>query len=567
MSNNRKKVVYPLSFNPVLAYYEQIESGEVTVGWKVRRIYKKLVDDIHDQNSVYEYSAKHANHAIEFVENFCKHSKGKWAGQPVDLELWQKAYVAATFGFIHKVDQIRKYREVLLVVARKNGKSTLSAAICLYLMVADGEGGAEVYAVATKEKQAKIVWSEAKRMVRKSPSLWKRIKTLVKELIADFNDSSFMPLGSDSDTLDGLNVHGASLDEIHAWKHISLYDVIVDGTSAREQPLINMITTAGTIREALYDLKYDEAEMLLNGLDDPNGYEDETFLPIIYELDERKEWTNPDAWQKANPALGTIKKVDSLSIKVNKAKSNPSLVSNLLTKDFNMRATSADAWLTFEQLNNQATFDVTELKPSYAIGGADLSQTTDLTAACALFMLPGDLTLYVMHMYWIPEDVFDTRMAEDRVPYDKWYDQGFIRKTPGNKVHYKHVTEWFVELRDEFGIYFPWVGYDRWSADYWVEEMKGFFGSESMMPIAQGKQTLSQPMQNMGADLEKDLINYGNNPVTKWCLSNTSADTDRNGEIQPIKVKKGRRRIDGMACMLNAYVVLEDMQQDYQNMI
>lgn len=178
MSNNRKKVVYPLSFNPVLAYYEQIESGEVTVGWKVRRIYKKLVNDIHDQNSVYEYSAKHVNHAIEFVENFCKHSKGKWAGQPVDLELWQKAYVAATFGFIHKVDQIRKYREVLLVVARKNGKSTLSAAICLYLMVADGEGGAEVYAVATKEKQAKIVWSEAKRMVRKSPSLWKRIKTI-----------------------------------------------------------------------------------------------------------------------------------------------------------------------------------------------------------------------------------------------------------------------------------------------------------------------------------------------------------------------------------------------------
>ncbi|MFB4258979.1 terminase large subunit [Shouchella clausii] len=564
---SRKVIKYPLSYNPIIEYYNLIESGQVTVGWKVKRIYRKLVEDIHNQDSEYEYSAQRANHAIEFVENYCKHSKGKWAGKPVELELWQKAFIAAIFGFIHKIDQTRKYREALLVVARKNGKSTVSAAICLYLMVADGEGGAEVYAVATKEKQAKIVWSESKRMVRKSPVLLKRIKPLVKELIADFNDSSFMPLGSDSDTLDGLNVHGASLDEIHAWKNVGLYDVIVDGTSAREQPLILMITTAGTVRESLYDQKYDEAEMLLNGLDDPDGYHDESFLPIVYELDDRKEWTDEKTWPKANPALGTIKKIDSLRTKVNKAKANPSLVSNLLTKDFNIRATSSEAWLTFEQLNNQAKFDLTQLKPSYAIGGADLSQTTDLTAACATFMLAGDPQIYSLAMYWLPEDVFEKRMAEDKVPYDKWYEQGLLRKTPGNKVHHKFVTEWFLELRNDHGLYFPWIGYDRWSATYWVEEMKGYFGEEAMVEVAQGKQTLSQPMQNMGADLEKKLINYNNNPVTKWCLTNTAIDVDKNGEIQPIKIKQGRRRIDGTAALLNSYVVLEKKQQDYQNMI
>ncbi|RSL32661.1 terminase large subunit [Salibacterium salarium] len=558
---------YPLSYNPIIEYYNKIESGEISASWKVKRIYKKLVDDVHDENLEYEYNVKRANHAMEFIENFCKHSKGKWAGKPVYLELWQKAYVAAIFGFIHKIDQTRKYHEVLLVVARKNGKSTLSAAICLYLMAGDQEGGAEVYAVATKEKQAKIVWSESKRMVRKSPVLLKRIKPLVKELVGDFNDSSFMPLGSDSETLDGLNVHGASLDEIHAWKNVDLYDVIADGTSTREQPLINMITTAGTIREALYDQKYDEAEMVLNGLDDPVGYKDDHFLPIIYELDDRKEWTEEGAWEKANPALGSIKKVDNLKTKVNKAKANPSLVSNLLTKDFNVRATSSEAWLTFEQLNNQETFDVKEIKPDYAIGGADLSQTTDLTAACAMFMLPGGTDIYVMHMYWLPEDVFEKRMAEDKVPYDKWYEQGYMRKTPGNKVHHKFVTEWFLELRDEYDVYLPWVGYDRWSADYWVEEMQSHFGAEAMVPVAQGKQTLSQPMQNMGADLEKKIINYQNNPVTKWCLTNTAIDIDRNGEIQPVKAKQQRRRIDGTACMLDAYVALEDNIGDYQNMI
>jgi phage terminase large subunit-like protein len=563
----KKRVQYPLSYNPIIDYYNKIESGEIVVGNKVRRIYKKLVDDIFDEESVYEYSAKRANHALEFIENFCKHSKGKWAGKPVDLELWQKAFVAATFGFVHKIDQTRKYREVFLVVARKNGKSTLSSAICLYLQVADGEGGAEVYAVATKEKQAKIVWSEAKRMVKKSPVLAKRMKTLVKEIIAEFNDSLFMPVGSDSDTLDGLNVHGASLDEIHAWKDKNLYDVIVDGTSSREQPLIFMITTAGTVRESVYDMKYDEAEMLINGLDDPNGYKDDRFLPIIYELDNRKEWTDPKSWPKANPGLGTIKKTDNLETKVNKAKANSLLVKNLLTKDFNIRETSSEAWLTYEQLNNPATFDLSQLKPSYGIGGTDLSKTTDLTAAKVLFMLPNDPDIYVTQMYWLPEDLLEQRAKEDKIPYPLWEEQGLLRTTPGNKVHPKFVTEWYLELRDEHGIYLPWIGYDAWSAEYWVEEMSSYFGAESMIKVHQGKKTLSGPMYSLAADLEKKMINYNNNSIDKWCLSNTAVEIDKNLNIQPHKTNNQRRRIDGTAALLNAYVVLQEKKNDYLNMI
>lgn len=561
------RVQYPLAYNPIIEYYNKIESGEEIVGHKVKRIYKKLVEDIYDEKSEYEYSSKKANHALEFIENYCKHSKGKWAGSPIDLELWQKAFVAATFGFVHKIDQTRKYREVFLVVARKNGKSTLSSGICLYLQVADGEGGAEIYAVATKEKQAKIVWSEAKRMVKKSPVLSKRIRTLVKELNADFNDSTFQPVGSDSDTLDGLNVHGASLDEIHAWKDKNLYDVIVDGTSAREQPLILMITTAGTVRESVYDMKYEEAERLLLSLDDENEYTDPTFLPVIYELDHRKEWIEPTAWKKANPGLGTIKKVDNLTTKVNKAKANPLLVKNLLTKDFNIRETSSEAWLTFEQLNNQEKYDISELKPSYGIGGCDLSSTTDLTAAKVIFMVPNDPHIYVKQMYWLPEDLLEQRSTEDKIPYNRWHDLGLLRTTPGNSVHYKFVTEWFLEMRDKHNIYLPWIGYDRWSANYWVEEMESYFGKEAMIPIAQGKQTLSSPMKLLGADLEAKLVIYNNNPIDKWCLSNTAIDVDKNLNIQPNKTNNQRRRIDGTAALLNAYVVLQEKRNDYLNMI
>ncbi|MFS0864117.1 terminase large subunit [Fredinandcohnia sp. 179-A 10B2 NHS] len=564
----QKRVQYPLAYNPIIEYWNKIDSGEEVVGYKVKRIYKKLVDDIYDNESVFEYSSKRANHAIEFIENYCKHSKGKWAGSPIDLELWQKAFLAATFGFIHKLDGTRKYREVFLVVARKNGKSTLSSGICLYLQIADGEGGAEVYAVATKEQQAKIVWSESKRMVKKSPVLSKRMKTLVKEIVADFNDSIFRPVGSDSDTLDGLNVHGASLDEIHAWKDKNLYDVIVDGTSSREQPLILMITTAGTIRESVYDLKYEEAEMLLNGFDDPDGYKDDRFLPIIYELDKREEWTDRNNWKKANPGLGTIKKTDQLETKVNKAKANSMLVKNLLTKDFNVRETSTEAWLSFEEANNTATFDITQLKPRYAIGGADLSQSVDLTAACVMFKVPNDNTIYVKHMYWLPEDLLEERTKEDKIPYNLWHEKGLLRTTPGNTVHHKYVTEWFLEMMNEYDVYIPWNGYDRWSARYWVEEMQGHFGQETMIPIAQGKQTLSGPMKLLKAELKSKRINYGNNPITKWCLTNTSVHIDeKNNTIQPVKGTNTRRRIDGLAAMLNAYVVFNDKQADYENMI
>ncbi|KGZ70596.1 terminase large subunit [Bacillus anthracis] len=561
------RIQYLLSYNPIIEYYSFIESGKEIVSEKVRRIYKKLVSDIDDKESIYEYDSKKANHAIEFIENFCKHSKGKWGGKPIVLEVWQKAFIAAAFGFVHGIDGTRKYREVLLVVARKNGKSTVGSGIGLYLQIADGEPGSEVYAVATKKDQAKLVWLESKRMVKKSPALLKRIKPLVSEMVSEWNDSTFKPLGSDSETLDGLNVHGAMMDEIHAWKDKNLYDVIVDGTSSREQPMIFMITTAGTVRESVYDMKYEEAEMLLNGLDDPDGYKDDRFLPIIYELDKREEWTDPSKWKKANPGLGSIKKIDQLETKVNKAKANSLLVKNLLTKDFNIRETSTEAWLTFEQLNNPETFDIEKLKPSYGIGGCDLSSTTDLTAAKVIFMVPEDPHIYVKQMYWLPEDLLEQRSKEDKIPYNLWHEQGILRTTPGNSVHYKFVTKWFLEIRDEYGIYLPWIGYDKWSAKYWVEEMEGYFGKESMIPIAQGKQTLSSPMKLLGADLESKLINYNNHTIDKWCLSNTAIDVDKNLNIQPNKTKNQRRRIDGTAALLNAYVVLQEKRNDYLNMI
>ena len=554
--------------NPVVEYYSKILDGSIVTSRKVKAAYTELVENIYrNEDSEWEYSKERANHALDFIENFCKHSKGSMAGKPFILELWQKAFVAAIFGTVDKITGERKFQEAILIVARKNGKSTLASAIGLYMMIADGELGPEIYSVATKKDQSKIIWLEAKRMVKKSTALNKRIKGLVSEMVSEMNDAVFKPLGRDSDTLDGLNVHGALFDEVHAWKDQNLYDVIVDGTSARDNPLILTTSTAGTVRESVFDRLYDECELVINGYGDTNGYRNERLFPVIYELDSRKEWTDPEAWIKANPGLGTIKKIDNLAAKVNKAKVNPLLVKNLVCKDFNIRETTGEAWLTFEQANNTETFDIRELKPRYAIGGVDLSATTDLTCATVIFRVKNDERIYVKQMYWLPEDLLEERIEEDKIPYNQWRDMGYLRTSQGNRINYHDIVQWFLEVQNEDDLYLFKVGYDSWSANYFVEDMKQNFGEAIMEPVIQGKRTLSGPMKNLGADLASKKIIYNNNPILKWNLTNVAIDVDKNDNIQPMKTSNSKKRIDGFASLLDAYVAYERNIENYLSMI
>ena len=420
----------------------------------------------------------------------------------------------------------------------------------------------------TKKDQAKIIWSESKRMRNKSPSLRKRIKALINELSCELNDGSYKPVASDVDTLDGLNVHGAMMDEFHQWKNgKALYDIVADGVSAREQPLIFMTSTAGKIREDIYDDEYNDSEKTINGYEDPDGYHDERTISFIYEIDSRAEWTDESCWIKANPGLGTIKNLKTLREKVERAIHNPSMVKNLVCKEFNIRETVGESWLTFEELDNRETFDLKELKPRYGICGYDLSKTTDLSAAVVLFCVPNDERIYFLSMFWIPEDLLEKRVKADEIPYDIWRDQGLLRTCEGNRISYHDIVEWFIEVQNEHDIYLPYAGYDNWSAIYMVEEMQAKFGKSSQEPVIQGKKTLSGPMGNLGADIRSHRVVYNNNPCLKWNLTNVSVDSDVNNNIQPIKGKSTKRRIDGFAAMLNAYVVYERHKEEYHNMI
>lgn len=293
-------------------------------------------------------------------------------------------------------------------------------------------------------------------------------------------------------------------------------------------------------------------------------FEDEQFLPMLYELDNREEWQEPGAWMKANPGLCAIKKLDDLEQKVKKAKNSPKDLSGILTKDFNIRDTVSTAWLSFDDINNDRKFDITRFKNSYAIGGADLSITTDLTCA-TLLMLDKDTGERCVHqMYWLPSDNLDKRVQQDKIPYDIWHRQGLLRLCNGNSISYGDVTAWFLELVNDYGISPLWIYYDSYSAKYWVEEMEshGF----KMVRCIQGAKTLSLPMQQMGADLQAKKINYNDNPILKWCLTNTGIVTDRNGNIVPVKNQSPKQRIDGTASLLDAYVGLMEHYQEFVNL-
>jgi phage terminase large subunit-like protein len=544
--------------NYITEYWKEIESEKCVVSRRVRKVYEQLARRIEqpEEGARYIFDEKKALRPIEFIERFCKHSKGEWAGKPVTLELFQKAFISALFGFVDKETGLRQYREAMFYVARKNGKSTMLAGIALYMLVADLEAGAEIYSAATKRDQARLIFEEAYNMVKQSPQLRELLKKRKGDLYFANTFSRFEALSKDSGSMDGLNAHCVIIDELHGVKDRNLYEVLKQSQSARRQPLLIMITTAGTVRECIFDEMYATACNIVDGV-----FKDDTFLPILYELDRREEWTQPEAWQKANPALGTIKKIDDLKTKIARAQNNPSELRGLLVKDFNVKDTLSTAWLNLEDIENPAKFDIARFENKFAIGGADLSKTLDLTCATLLMVDKETELRYVTQMYWIPEETLEKRVLEEKIPYDKWRDRGLLRTCAGNTIDYKDVTAWFIEMTQEYKIIPAWVYYDSWSARYWVEEMKanGF----QMISCIQGAKTLSLPMQQLGADLQAKRIIYNDNPILKWCLTNTGVQTDRNGNIVPVKNQAAKQRIDGMASLLDAYVGLTEKYNEF----
>lgn len=549
-----------MATNYARRYLNAIRGGKVTVSEPVRMVYERLEAEQRDKGCKYRFDLKLGNHAIEFIESFCRHYEGDLAGQLVKLDLWQKAFIQTLFGWVDRKTKLRRFREFLLLVARKNGKSMLSACIMVYMLVADGEAGAQCVSIATKYDQAAIVYKTARKIVEQDPELDALVRPIVGGMEFKLTNSTMRALASKSKTLDGLNLHYCSCDELHAQEDRNMYDVTKQGMKARKQPIYGSITTAGFAREGIFDSIFEYALSVAKGT-----VQDDRMLPLLYMLDRREEWTEPEAWPKANPGLGTIKDRQQLADDVERAKNDPSYLPTLLVKDFNIQENAAAAWLPWEALKNETVVPDEYLDHTYAIGGCDLSATTDLTCATLLIRRPKDPHFYVLQHYFLPKARVEHIEAQGRkeAPYALWARQGWLTLCESATVDYNAVTAWYVKMVQERDIRPLWVCYDAALSGYWVPQMTdtGF----EMEKIRQGPVTWTYPMKRLKGLFEDHLVVYQNNPILRWCLSNTAAkSTNQRGidSIQPEKITVNRR-IDGTVSLLNAITGYYNHEEEF----
>lgn len=544
-------------------YFSGIGDGRIIACEKMKRIADTLMEKYLNPCE-FHFDMEIANRHIEFIERFCKLPTGK-LGQPLRLELFQKARLQSIFGFVDD-NNLRQYNEVLIIEGRKNGKTTETAAIELDMLMNDKEGAPQIYNVATMLDQARLGFNAANKMRMQSPLLKKHIRKRAADLYFAMNMGFIKALASNTNSLDGLDTHCGVIDELAAIKNRDIYDLVKQSMGAREQPLLFCITTNGFVRESIFDSQYQYASDVLF-----DRARNNRFLPFIYELDHIDEWDREECWIKANPGLGTVKSIDYLRQMVQKAKDDESFKPTVLVKDFNLKQTSEAAWLRFEDFENTATFTGPF---RYGIGGMDAADSVDLAAAKVLCMRRDDPNIYVRQMYWMPQAVLDrqeetgNRRERDNVPYQLWKDKGLLRTVPGNKVDKRVMLDWFCELRDQEDIYILYIGYDPWHIDdSLLREFQSEFGEKAMIPVRQGVITLSQPMKDLKADLQAKLIVYNDHPIDKWCFFNTVVKTDVNGNIQPVKGMDTRNRIDGTLALIDGYKVLQDKMGELQSLI
>ncbi len=502
------------------------------------------------------YDGEAAERAVRFFSTCLTHTKGEWAGQPLVLSDWQAdQIIRPLFGWKRK-DGTRKYRTAYIQIPRKAGKSTLAAGIALYLLLADGEPGAEVYSAAADREQAAIVFEMAKGMADASPALRRRVQPFKRSLVMPSTASSYKVLSSDAYTKHGLNAHGIVVDEVHALPDRELWDVLTTSTGARRQPLTVAITTAGFDRHSLCFELYDYACKVRDGI-----ITDESFLPVIFEADADDDWKSPATWHKAHPGLGVSVKEEYFAQECAKAQQLPSYENTFKRLLLNIWTEQDTRWLSMDAWDKSGT-DLPDLEGRACYAGLDLSTTTDITALVLAF--PDGGKVHLMPFFWVPQDGIHKRAKRDRVPYDVWVKQGHIEATQGSVIDYEVIRARINELAERFHI--KEIAIDRWNATQLATQLTG--DGFEVVGFGQGYASMSAPAKELEKLILGQALNHGKNPVLRWMASNVAIEQDAAGNIKASKAKS-TERIDGVVASLMALgrVIAnqEDMPSVYES--
>lgn len=537
-----------MSADLTTAYAEAVGSGKILAGELVRLACRRHLADLETgARRGLTFNPQAAQVAFDFF-SFLRHSKGKWAGQAFDLQPWQQFVIGSLFGW-KKADGSRRFSVGHVEVARKNGKTTLGAGIGLALFVIDGEAGAEVYTTATKKEQASLTHEESKRMVKASPALTRKVQVFKNNLSIAKTNSKFEPLSADGHKLDGLNVHGAIIDELHAWKQRLLWDVLETATGARRQPLFLITTTAGYDRHSIWWERRQAAIAALKARGPDDAGWDDSLFSYIATLDPSDDWRDETCYIKANPSLGVTVQLDELKAKRDQAVATPGKQNPFMRLRLNIPTEQVDRWLDLAQWDAGAEpIDSEILKGRTCWGGLDLARVRDLTAFVLLFPPETEGEKWkILCWFWCPEDDIRLRSERDQVPYEVWRSQGLLTATPGNTTDFTFVAAEIVRLAGLYAI--REIAYDRTFAGELIQTLQNE-GLE-MVEFGQGFLSMAAPTAELERMVAGSLLQHGGHPIMRWNAGNVAVKQDPAGNLKPDKQRSGER-IDGIVALIMA---------------
>lgn len=533
--------------NYILAYYQQIQDGTVTVGKWIRLAYEMIIKGLESKSFFYNH--KKAQAAVVFCETFCHHHEGELAPGLLKLELWQKAFLSVLFGIMDEEGN-RQFREVLLVVARKNGKTLLAAAIAAYCTFLDGEYGGRIYFAAPKLEQATLCFEAYHQMILQEPELDRMAQKRRTDIYVKEWNATAKPLAFSAKKSDGLNISLCIADECASWQGdagLKFYEVIKSSFGARKQPILLAISTSGYVNDGIFDELIKRSTRVLMG-----DSKESRLLPMLYMIDDVEKWNDINELRKSNPNLGVSVSVDYLLEEIAVAEGSLSKKAEFITKYANIKQNSSLAWLPAQVIEKASGehFELKDFKNKYCVAGIDLSQTTDLTAA--VVVIEKKKELYVIAHFWLPAEKIDEATARDGVPYSAYIQRGILSPSGDNFVDYKDCLKWMTDLVEKWKLYPLKVGYDRYSAQYLVQELKTY--GFHMDDVFQGE-NLYGVMQEVGGLMADGKIHIGDNDLLKLHLLNSAMkmSTER-GRGKLVKINASAH-IDGTAALLDAMTV------------
>ena len=526
-------------------YHRKMQSGEVTVGKWLRKLYDKITEGLRQEE--YYFDKKKANKAILFIETFCRHCEGR--SDYLKLELWQKSTVCLMFGIVDK-DGLRVFREVFLVMGRKNGKSLFASACIAYMAYLDGEYGAKIYCLAPKLEQAAIVYDNFYKMIHQEPELDELAQKRRSDIYMESTNTAVKPLAFNAKKSDGFNPHMTVCDEIASWpaeQGLKQYEVMKSALGARKQPMILSISTAGYVNDGPYDELMLRSTAVLNG-----SSNEKRLLPILYIIDDTSKWDDIEELKKANPNMGVSVSPDFFREEIEIARNSLSKRAEFLCKYCNIKQNSTQAWIPYEVVDavTREEYSLEDFRSSYCVGGIDLSQTTDLTACCVVIEKDGKL--YTFSQFFMPANKIEELQQREGVPYQLYVNQGLITPSGENHVDYQDCFEWFRWLVEEYEILPLQVGYDRYSAQYLVQQMSQY--GFHMDDVYQGENLTPVIHECDGLLRDKTLQLGGNNVLKSHFLNVGMKQNEETRKIRPVKIDP-RCHIDGFVAVIDALTV------------